>query len=61
MAEHYTRNTESVSAWCNKCQKFTEHRVDSGRKGPCMEHSAPVKPKKRDNPESGDLFERENR
>lgn len=61
MAEHYTRNTESVTAWCNKCQRFTEHRVDNGRKGPCMEHETPVKPKPQTPPAatSGDLFKRE--
>lgn len=37
MSEHYTRSTVSASAWCGKCQKFTQHRVDAGRKGPCLE------------------------
>lgn len=57
MGEHYTRNTESVTAWCNKCQRVTEHRVDGVRKGPCLEHHAPVKPAKVKKPESGNLFE----
>lgn len=35
MAEHYTKNMVSVTVWCPKCAKFTEHRVDGGRKGPC--------------------------
>jgi hypothetical protein len=46
MAEHYTRNTESVTAWCKKCSRMTTHRVDhppdslpgAGRLGPCLEH-----------------------
>lgn len=62
--EHYTRNTESVTAWCPRCQRMTEHRVDhsptGGRLGPCLEHRIPIKkknPKKPEPPKSGDLFE----
>lgn len=40
MPEHYTRNTLEVTAWCEKCQRFTQHRVDGGRRGPCLEHKA---------------------
>lgn len=47
MAEHYTRNTESATAWCNRCQRMTTHRVDGGRKGPCLEHQTPVHEKKK--------------
>jgi hypothetical protein len=36
MSEHYTKNTVSATAWCAKCGKPTEHRVDSGRLGPCL-------------------------
>jgi hypothetical protein len=35
--QHYTRNTVSVAAYCGKCGKSTQHRVDNGRKGPCLE------------------------
>jgi hypothetical protein len=44
MSEHYTRNTETVTAWCAKCNRVTEHRVDNGRKGPCIDpnHPAPL-------------------
>jgi hypothetical protein len=35
--QHYTRNTVSVSAYCSKCEKFTQHRVDGVRRGPCLE------------------------
>lgn len=35
--EHYTKNTLAVSAWCPKCRKETMHRVDAGRRGPCLE------------------------
>jgi hypothetical protein len=41
MPEHYTRNTESVTQWCAKCGRPTQHRVSAGRLGRCMEHEAP--------------------
>lgn len=37
MAEHYTKNTVSATAWCRKCQKMTSHRVDSGSLSACEE------------------------
>lgn len=37
MSEHFTRNTVSAAFWCRKCDKFTQHRIDSGRKGPCLD------------------------
>jgi hypothetical protein len=37
MPEHYTKNTVSCTVWCNRCNKATEHRVDNGRRGPCMQ------------------------
>jgi len=37
MPEHYTHNTLEATCWCNKCGKATQHRVDSGRRGPCLE------------------------
>lgn len=39
--EHYTRNTESVTRWCNHCGRNTQHSVSAGRVGRCMEHDAP--------------------
>ena len=36
MPEHYTRNTVSATFWCAKCAKATQHRVDGGRRGPCL-------------------------
>jgi hypothetical protein len=47
MAQHYTRNTMSVAAWCPTCRKETQHRVDDRRRGPCLECLArplPVQP-----------------
>lgn len=38
MSEHFTRNTESVTRWCNKCGRVTEFAVSAGRLGRCTEH-----------------------
>jgi hypothetical protein len=56
MGEHYTRNTTEVTAWCKQCQRMTQHRVDGGRLGPCLEHETPVKPKP-ERTKQEDLFE----
>lgn len=37
MPEHYTRNTVECTAWCNRCGGQTQHRVDGGRRGPCLQ------------------------
>lgn len=42
MSEHYTRNTLQCTLWCNVCNRLTQHRVDGGRKGPCLEHGPKV-------------------
>jgi hypothetical protein len=42
MPEHFTRNTLTASVWCAKCGRLTEHRIDGGRRGPCLE--CPPKP-----------------
>jgi hypothetical protein len=36
MSEHYTRNTSEATEWCNKCNAMTQHRIDGGRRGPCL-------------------------
>jgi len=36
MPEHYTKNTLEATVWCNRCNAMTQHRVDSGRRGPCL-------------------------
>jgi hypothetical protein len=41
MGEHYTKNTLECTAWCAKCQKNTQHRVDDGRRGPCIDPDHP--------------------
>jgi hypothetical protein len=37
MPEHYTKNTIECTVWCKPCGKLTQHRVDTGRRGPCLE------------------------
>lgn len=57
MGEHYTRNTVEASAWCGKCNGYTQHRIDGVRKGPCLKciakldkaHDERVKPAKQEN------------
>lgn len=43
MPEHYTKNTEECTAWCAKCQRMTQHRVDGGRRGPCIDPAHPYR------------------
>jgi len=42
MPERYTRNTLECTAWCNKCRGMSQHRVDGGRRGPCIDAKHPV-------------------
>lgn len=52
MTEHYTANTESVTAWCNHCNRNTQHSVSGNRRGRCLEHEAPeLSQKQKDNRE----------
>jgi ribosomal protein L44E len=37
MTEHFTRSTVSAEFYCPKCGKRTQHRIDGGRKGPCLD------------------------
>ena len=37
MSEHFTKNTLEITAYCARCAKQTQHRVDGGRKGPCLD------------------------
>jgi hypothetical protein len=34
--EHFTKATVSASFWCKRHGKPTMHRVDGGRRGPCL-------------------------
>lgn len=37
MPEHFTKATLECTAYCARCSKDTQHRVDGGRRGPCLE------------------------
>lgn len=37
MGEHYTKATLECTAYCLRCAKDTQHRVDGVRRGPCLE------------------------
>lgn len=37
MPQHYSKATVAVQVWCKVCHKDTMHRVDYGRRGPCLE------------------------
>jgi hypothetical protein len=43
MTEHFPKSTISATGWCRKCNRNTEHQVDDGRLGRCLdpEHPAP--------------------
>jgi hypothetical protein len=36
MTQHFTRSTISAELWCCKCGKYTQHRIDDRRRGPCF-------------------------
>lgn len=36
MPEHYTKNVQQATFWCSTCHADTLHRVDKGRRGPCL-------------------------
>jgi hypothetical protein len=40
MTEHYTRNTVSASAFCKRCRAHTQHQVQGGLMGACMDCQA---------------------
>jgi hypothetical protein len=37
MAKHHTRNTVSVTKWCNKCARMTPHAVMDKREAHCLD------------------------
>jgi hypothetical protein len=37
VTQHFTRLTVSAAFYCGKCGHTTQHRIDKGRKGPCLE------------------------
>lgn len=36
MPEHFNKQTVEATVWCNPCGKPTPHRIDDGRRGPCL-------------------------
>jgi ribosomal protein L44E len=36
MGEHYTKATKECDVYCTRCDMITRHRVDGGRRGPCL-------------------------
>ena len=36
MPEHFPKNTLECTAYCKKCGGMSQHRVDGGRRGPCL-------------------------
>ena len=57
MPEHYTKNVVEASVWCKVCGKFTMHRIDGGRRGPCLNCMNALPPAiKKDPPKQDRLF-----
>jgi hypothetical protein len=46
MTEHFTKNVESVTHWCNRCKRLTQFAVTGGRLGRCLEHAAATESKR---------------
>jgi hypothetical protein len=66
VTEHFPKSTLTATAWCAKCSRSTEHQIDDGRVGRCLDaaHPAPPLPKAvipkldlPDDPEQKKLFD----
>lgn len=44
MTEYFTKNTVEAKLWCKRCFKYTMHRIDKGRKGPCLDCCTRARP-----------------
>jgi hypothetical protein len=42
VTEHFPKSTLTATAWCNPCGRATEHQVDGGRVGRCLDPKHPV-------------------
>ena len=42
---HYQKNVVEASLFCNVCGKDTPHRIDDGRRGPCLNPTHGRQPK----------------
>jgi hypothetical protein len=43
MPEHYPKSVVEAQCWCDVCWRLTPHRIDDGRRGPCLIDHHPVK------------------
>jgi len=43
MSEHFPKSTLTATGWCLKCRRNTEHQVDDGRLGRCLDPAHPVR------------------
>lgn len=34
---HFPKNTVEAACWCDSCGRETPHRIDDGRRGPCLD------------------------
>jgi ribosomal protein L44E len=57
MTQHYTKNTEQVSAYCPTCNGVTMHLVSDGRRGRCVNEHHKDKLTKNLKHDQGSLFE----
>jgi hypothetical protein len=60
---HHTKNTVEASEYCNPCGRMTPHRIDAGRRGPCLvcmtklaHDLTQAMPPESTGPEQADLF-----
>jgi hypothetical protein len=51
VTQHFTKTTVSAAFHCSKCGKTTQHRIDGGRKGPCLDCIARLDAARKDKPE----------
>jgi hypothetical protein len=56
VTEHFTRVTVSAAFYCSKCGKTTQHRIDDGRKGPCLVCIARLEAEHDEAERQGELF-----
>lgn len=59
MPQHYPKDTVAVQVWCNPCHKETMHRVDAGRRGPCLECMAKREQEAKDRPKPAPVAHQE--
>jgi hypothetical protein len=44
VSEHFPKSTLTATGWCLKCRRNTEHQVDDGRLGRCLDPAHPAPP-----------------